>query len=172
MIQVNQAIIKKMIKKQINFITFFSYVPFILVFLFLLFMHCRTYTLKPYQLEGKYASGVLKEDTLYIIAVKGKLYYFRKYREFEKYGGVELDEYQTVRFYPWEFHGELEKESFYGSFSSMYQIIDNQIYLFQKDANSDIIKEYYYKKVSDFIEPNIKKLITENVEEIKRRTNK
>ncbi|GIV42842.1 MAG: hypothetical protein KatS3mg034_2152 [Vicingaceae bacterium] len=135
------------------------------IIIILLLTNCRLYQIKLKDFEGNYISSVLPGDTLSIVYLeqKGKLFYYRKYKDFSNTGEIDLEKF-VLYFYNWSYHGESEKNKFEESnskitFISTWETVDDTIYIYQIDANADIIEKYYYKKISQNINSEVKDII-------------
>ncbi len=129
------------------------------------FTRCNLNKLEMKDFEGRYVSNTLQYDTLFIVKFNDKLYWYRKH--YNEYGDVILQEHKIMRFDHWRYHGESEKESLTSiGFSATYEIEGDTIYIYQIDANADIIEDHYYKKVSNDISNEIRDKIEKNKDEV------
>lgn len=141
---------------------------FIRFFFVVIFFRCNLKPFDPNELHGKYVSSILRNDTLCIVKIENKFYFYRKYKEFNNSGIVEINtEDEAVDFCPWKCQGESDIHYCNAHcFSTTYNIKNDTLYIFQTDANSDIIKEFYYKKISEYVDEKIKKELRENTDSI------
>lgn len=141
---------------------------FILIFFILIFFKCKlNKKFNRDDFPGLYVSGLLKKDTLYIIKINNDLYYFRKSKDFNKMGCIDTNidiGDNDLSMVPWQCNGEADSNFVEGNFDATFEIIDDTIYLFQIDFNGDIIDKdkFYYKKISNIVDKEIKKVIYEN----------